>query len=545
MSVSRVFHLTRRRKSLPGNDRNRRWTYETVTRCCDEASFSSEVGCPRSIAPGAATWVGVDPPGVCAGIASALTADERATLLRYAKDTWRSFERLTQPNGLPADSLPSDGSGWGNPSRSTTPSDIAAYLWSVLAAERLKLISPEECRSRLQRTLSTLASMERHNGFYLNDLDSRTGATVKISPFDASPRRSLVSSVDNAWLATALVMVTHVQPTLRSQASELLGTMNFRFFYDPYNPVDPINHPGQLHVGYWADDHSFYGHYGMLNSEARIASYLGIARSQLPPEHYYQMYRTLPESLGPQEQKPQGQTREYSGIKVYEGSYSYRGMRIVPSWGGSMFEALMVTLFVPEGDWAPRSWGVNHPLYVRAQIEHGLEDAHYGFWGFSPAESPLGGYEVYGVKPLASDPMGYRSYETGGPINCSLQQSAGGNYHHGIVAPYASFLALRYAPREVVANLRALTTRFLIYSEFGFHDSVDVSAGVVTGCILALDQGMIMAAIANELAEDVMQHAFSDDLVEQIIRPLIEVEQFSAGLAGQLSEFKPALLGSQ
>ena len=87
------------------------------------------------------------------------------------------------------------------------------------------------------------------------------------------------------------------------------------------------------------DDRSFYGHYGILNSEARIASYLGIVRRQLPPEPVTnQLYRTLPDSFGPQEQKPNGQTREYLGVKVYEGSYSYRGMRIVPSWGGSMFE---------------------------------------------------------------------------------------------------------------------------------------------------------------------------------------------------------------
>ena len=467
--------------------------------------------------------------------ASQLSPDERAELLHYANDTWRSFERLTQPSGLPADSLPRDGVGWGNPTMSTTPADIAAYLWSVLAAERLKLIGTEECRSRLQRTLSTLASMERHNGFYLNDLDPRTGATLRISPFDASPRRPLVSSVDNAWLATALVMVINVEPTLRSQASKLLEAMNFRFFYDPYNSVDPIEHPGQLHVGYWVDDRSFYGHYGMLNSEARIASYLGIARRQLPSEHYYRLYRTLPESLGAQEQKPHGQIREYLGIKVYEGSYSYRGMRIVPSWGGSMFEALMVTLFVPEGVWAPRSWGVNHPLYVRAQIEHGLEETNYGCWGFSPAASPLGGYEVYGVKALGTNPMGYLSYEIGGPISHSLPPNPGGKYNHGIVTPHASFLALRYAPREAVANLRTLTTRFPVYSRFGFHDSVDVSAGVVTGCILAIDQGMIMAAIANELADDAMQHAFSDGPIENIMRPLVAMEEFSAGPIGPIA----------
>ena len=482
-------------------------------------------------------WLG---SGICAWGSSErhvsrLSPDDRAELLRYANDTWRSFERLTQPSGLPADSLPRDGVGWGNPSRLTTPSDIAAYLWSVLAAERLKLIRPDESQSRLQRTLSTLASMERHNGFYLNDLDPRTGATLKISPFDASPRRPLVSSLDNAWLATALVMVINAQPTLRSQAAKLLDAMDFRFFYDPYNSVDPINHPGQLHVGYWIDDRSFYGHYGMLNTEARIASYLGIARRQLPPEHYYRLYRTLPDALGPQEQKPHGQTREYLGVKVYEGSYSYRGMSIVPSWGGSMFEALMVTLFVPENDWAPRSWAVNHPLYVKAQIEHGLEEAHYGYWGFSPAASPNGGYEVYGVKVLGADPMGYLSYEIGGPINHSLPPSPGVKYNHGIVTPHASFLALRYAPREAVANLRALATSFPIYSQFGFHDSVDVSAGVVTGCILAIDQGMIMAAIANELADDAMQHAFSDGAIEGTLRPLLAMEEFSAGPIGPIA----------
>ena len=39
---------------------------------------------------------------------------------------------------------------------------------------------------------------------------------------------------------------------------------------------------------------------------------------------------------------------------------------------------------------------------------------------------------------------------------------------------------------------------------------------------------MIMAAIANELADDAMQHAFSDGPVEESIRPLIAMEEFSS-----------------
>jgi len=58
---------------------------------------------------------------------------------------------------------------------------------------------------------------------------------------------------------------------------------------------------------------------------------------------------------------------------------------------------------------------------------------------------------------------------------------------------------------------------------------------VVTGCILAIDQGMIMAAIANELADDAMQHAFSDGPVENIMRPLVAMEEFSAGPIGPIA----------
>jgi hypothetical protein len=72
-----------------------------------------------------------------------------------------------------------------------------------------------------------------------------------------------------------------------------------------------------------------------------------------------------------------------------------------------------------------------------------------------------------------------------------------------------------------------------------------VSAGVTSGRILALDQGMIMAAIANELVDDAMQHAFSDGQVEQIVRPLIAVEQFSAGLPGQLIGVQPTVADAQ
>ena len=99
------------------------------------------------------------------------------------------------------------------------------------------------------------------------------------------------------------------------------------------------------------------------------------------------------------------------------------------------------------------------------------------------------------------------------------------------MTPHASFLALRYRPHESMANLLSLEEKFPIYGPFGFLDSVDVSSGVVANCVLALDQGIIMAAIANALADDALQHAFSDGPVEAAIRPLMAPEEFTAGLA--------------
>src|SRR6185312_2625485 len=103
----------------------------------------------------------------------------------------------------------------------------------------------------------------------------------------------------------------------------------------------------------------------------------------------------------------------------------YRGIHVVPTWDGTMFEALMVSLFVPEADWAPRSWGANHPLYVRAQIEYGLNDARLGYWGHSAACAPVIGYGTYGVPALGVGTHDDRSIPP----------------RIGIVAPYASFLA--------------------------------------------------------------------------------------------------------
>ncbi len=468
----------------------------------------------------------------------ALGVNDRETLLRYARDTWKSMAAMADGSELPVDSLRHHKADRWEPSPTTKPTDIGCYLWSILAAERLKIIEPDEAERRLERTLAAIERLERVHGFFIDTMDAHTGKAPNPSPTKVATTGSIMSAVDNGWLAASLIMVRNTRPRIRDRVDALLKPMDFRFFYEPYSATDPRHHPGLIRAPYRIEEKEFGGFNRILNTEQRIASYIGIARGQIPPEHYYRVDRTLGPDEGKQGEKPAGEWRTFMGIPVFEGHYTYRGMRIVPSWGGSMFEALMVTLFVPEERWAPRSWGVNHPLYVRGQIEHGLDEARYGYWGFSPATNPEGGYRTYGVDAMGADPVGYTSNNDDVRIRPS-QTVRTRVFTNGIVTPHASFLALRFAPREALENLRRLREAFPIYGEYGFMDSVNVSRGMVSDRVLALDQGMIMAAIANALGDDAMRHAFSDGAIESVLRPLMAPEEFTAGREAPGSERRP------
>jgi hypothetical protein len=358
--------------------------------------------------------------------------------------------------------------------------------------------------------------------------------------------------VDNGWLATALMVVASAEPSLRHRADALLRPMDFGFFYDPTPAREGVD-AGLNRGGFWAADPggcSVPGNYRdrgpdvwyTCNSydtavtEARIALYVGIARGQIPARAYYATWRTFPATCdwSWQEQQPVGVTRTYLGIPVYEGAYRYRGMRLVPSWGGDMFESLMPDLFVPESAWGPRSWRVNHPLTVRAQIEHGLAEAGYGYWGFSPSSTPGGGYREYGVDAIGMNPDGYfsdaeRTDYDAGFGDCRAGTNPTPAYGDGVVTPHAVFLALPYARSAALADLAKLKQDFPVYGDGGFYDAVAVRSGTVATTYLALDQAMILGQLGNVLTGDLHRAFASYGQNERRLRAVIGPEVFSAG----------------
>ncbi|HZM80558.1 MAG TPA: glucoamylase family protein [Candidatus Limnocylindrales bacterium] len=472
----------------------------------------------------------------------------------WAADTWRSMAAMVAPeSGLPADNI-DGGLDPASRARYTSPTNIGSYIWSAIAARRLDVIGEREQTERIERALDAVARLPRHadSGQFYNWYDPATLEMLRTWPPTGAPIEPFVSSVDNAWLATALMVVRQAVPRLRTKAENLLTAMDFAFYYDPAarGPDFPA---GLMRGGFWVEQPSgcsvpgnypgrgpnvFYTchHYGSFNSETRMISYVAIALGQVPPAHYFAAWRTFPATCdwSWQEMLPVGQERTYFGVPVFEGAYRYRGLQFVPSWGGDMFEALMPNLFVPEERWGPRSWGGNHPVYVRGQIEHGLRDAGYGHWGFSPASDPFGGYREYGVDAMGLDSAGYTSDRERTSVDYGFGDCPGrapqpepAVYGDGVVTPHAVFLAARFAPAAAVAELAKLRADFDIYGPGGFYDSVAVRSGTVARRYLALDQGMVMAALGNLLGGDLLRDAFTRGGAQRLLRPVIAAEEFT------------------
>ena len=154
-------------------------------------------------------------------------------------------------------------------------------------------------------------------------------------------------------------------------------------------------------------------YYDTRVTEARIALYLGIARGQIPAKptsrtaHLPGHLRLVLAGAAAGRRAP----RTYLGVAVFEGAYRYRGHAARAQLGRRHVRGADARPVRARGGLGPRSWGRQPPADRRAQIEHGLDDAKYGYWGFSPASEPGRRLLDYGVEAIGMNPDGYSSDE--------------------------------------------------------------------------------------------------------------------------------------
>ncbi|MFA5159675.1 MAG: DUF3131 domain-containing protein, partial [Candidatus Omnitrophota bacterium] len=124
------------------------------------------------------------------------TNNDEKLLLEIAKDTWKYFENAADKRSH----LISDHFKVGDfpmAATYTSPTNIAMDLMGTVAAKELEIITPDEAARRIRNTLRTLRKLDAWKGFLFNFYETtRLGVS-----------RRFVSSVDNGWLAIALVVV--------------------------------------------------------------------------------------------------------------------------------------------------------------------------------------------------------------------------------------------------------------------------------------------------------------------------------------------------
>ncbi len=250
--------------------------------------------------------------------------------------------------------------------------------------------------------------------------------------------------------------------TLAHAAGTLFGQTDFTFLFDGTRKLFSIGY----RVAERTMDPSYYD---LLASEARIASFLAIAKGDVPADHWFRLGRPM---------TPVG-----------------RGSALI-SWSGSMFEYLMPALVMdaPVGSLLDQTY----ELVVDRQIQYARERGVP--WGIS--ESALNARDLDKVYQYA----GF------GIPGLGLKRGLADDV---VIAPYASALAAMVRPKAAAANLARLGAAGAS-GPFGLAEALDytprrlpVGATVaVVRSYMAHHQGMLLVAIGNVLNRDAMIRRF-------------------------------------
>jgi cyclic beta-1,2-glucan synthetase len=259
--------------------------------------------------------------------------------------------------------------------------------------------------------------------------------------------------------------------SLASRAETMFNEMSFSFLYDSNRRV--------FHIGYNVEAGRMDpNYYDLLASESRISSLVAIARGDVPQEHWLHLSRPLTE---------------------------VNGKQTLLSWSGTMFEYLMPTLLLksyPDTllDQSCRAAVEQQMTYAAEKnIPWGIsESAYYNF-----DANQIYQYQAFGVPKL-----GYKR----------------GLSDHLVVTPYASLLALPFAPREVLKNLSWFEKNNM-WASYGLYESVDFTPErlkmgeeyAIVQSYMAHHQGMILLALYNWLNHDRMVHRLhADSLIRSV-----------------------------
>ncbi|HSB87140.1 MAG TPA: glucoamylase family protein, partial [Ilumatobacteraceae bacterium] len=276
--------------------------------------------------------------------------------------------------------------------------------------------------------------------------------------------------------APAAVALLRRLQAIAEKTEWLFRETDFTFLFDPTRKLFSIG----FRVSEGALDTSYYD---LLASEARLASFLAIAKGDVPPDHWFRLGRSL---------TPIG-----------------RGSALI-SWSGSMFEYLMPALVMhaPANSLLEQT----NQLVVARQIRYGAERGVP--WGVSESG--------FNARDIAQT----YQYSSFGVPGLGLKRGLSEDI---VIAPYATALAAMVRPEAAVMNFDQLSKEGAS-GRFGFREALDYTARrlpegasvAVVQSYMAHHQGMALVAIGNVVNHNVMVERFHADPVVEATELLLQ-----------------------
>ncbi|HZZ38374.1 MAG TPA: glucoamylase family protein, partial [Acidobacteriaceae bacterium] len=300
-------------------------------------------------------------------------------------------------------------------------------------------------------------------------------------------------------LARARERLTRLMASVQSAAAEagrLADNTDFAFLVNKDRLLLSIGYEFSTNKIHWAC-------YDMLASEARIATYIAVARGELSQQGWFKMSR------------------------VHTQAY---GNSVLLSWTGTMFEYLMPALWM-------RSYPdtlLSNSLHGAVAIQRAYAKEHNIPWGISES-----GY-------AAKTDQGHYHYQAFGIPQIALKWDATAG---PVVSPYSTFLALNVEPAASIQNLRRMAAENWT-GAYGFYEAVDYTGKQpeVVREWMAHHQGMCILGLLNLLEDNAVQRWFYDNTqmraVELLLheKPMRETTAKSEAPAPSKKAKKPAAL---
>jgi cyclic beta-1,2-glucan synthetase len=263
---------------------------------------------------------------------------------------------------------------------------------------------------------------------------------------------------------------------IAQRSNEMFAAMEFGFLFDNTRKL--------LSIGYRATDGQLDSNcYDLLASEARLASFVAIAKGDVPSSHWFRLGRPL---------TPVG-----------------RGSALI-SWSGSMFEYLMPALVMHSP--ANSLLAQTYRQVVIRQIEYGNERAVP--WGISES--------AYAARDIN---FTYQ-YSSFGVPGLGLKRGLSEDL---VIAPYATALAAMVAAPAALENLERLT-KAGARGTYGFYEALDYTSSrlpegqdvAIVRAYMAHHQGMFLISLANALQDGAMCSLFHASPIVQATELLLQ-----------------------